>query len=147
MNKLPVLALISLITITSCTTNPSNMTSISQTQTRGIAKIVLEEITRGSRRMAEFTPAVKNIEINGTASTGKMASADWKTLTSTASALELDKINTYQAPTTERFHDGALIALIKITATDGTVYESQSFDAGKPPKELAALYKILAADF
>ena len=112
-----------------------------------IQKITLEEITRGSRRSVEITDLSKNVEINGTNRSTKMRVEDWNTMQNTALKISLENINSYPSPTTERFHDGAMAATIKITSKDGKLYESQSFDTGKPPKELAALYNLLSSDF
>ena len=114
---------------------------------KNISKIELIEITRGTNRSIEVQSNSKNIQINGVATQSKMTNDNWTKLKSTANSLSLEKINSYAAPTTDRYHDGALAATIKITTASGQVYESQSFDSGKPPKELVALYNLLAPDF
>jgi hypothetical protein len=43
-----------------------------------------------------------------------------------------------KAPSQKRFHDGAAAANLTI-AYKGKTYESQSFDDGNPPAEIAAL--------
>lgn len=112
-----------------------------------INKIELTEMTRGTNRSIEVLSNSKNTKINGVSTQAKINSDNWAKLSKEANSLSLEKLNSYASPTTDRYHDGALAATIKITTASGQVYESQSFDAGKPPKELAALYNLLAPDF
>src|SRR6476620_2045672 len=67
----------------------------------------------------------------------KISDADWKQLVTAFQNLKLDEIPIYKAPSEKRFHDGAAIAGIKITYK-GKTYESQNFDHGNPPAEIAA---------
>lgn len=110
-----------------------------------INKIELRETTRGSNRIVILTPASKNINLNGSIKNFK--NDQWQDAEKIVSKIPLEKISTYPAPTTERFSDGALISNIKVTTSDGAVYESQSFDSGKPPQELADLYRMLSSSF
>lgn len=111
-------------------------------------KIVeLEEITRGSRRNASISETKKTVVLMGKIATTSTTKTNWKDVENSVNKIALDKINSYEAPSTKRFYDGALAATIKITASNGKIYESQSFDAGNPPKELANLYFLLSENF
>jgi len=68
----------------------------------------------------------------------KISDADWKELVSDFQAVHLEGIPDLKSPTQKRFHDGAAIANLKITYK-GKTYESQAFDHGTPPGEIAKL--------
>lgn len=72
----------------------------------------------------------------------KTVDKDWTELNHLVSGLDLMQIESWEAPTQQRFYDGARATTISITA-DGTTYNSQSFDEGKPPAQLEALYNYL----
>ncbi|MFD1616135.1 META domain-containing protein [Gelatiniphilus marinus] len=65
---------------------------------------------------------------------------DWQKLIKAFKTFDVKNISNLKAPSKNRFFDGAAIANLKI-AYNGVVYESQSFDHGNPPKEIAALVK------
>lgn len=133
----------------SCTSQQSIQaskdTAASSTQRSKIEKIELKEQTRGTRRVTTLTPTSRIVSLNDDATTFPLSSHEWKTITEAASQVDLSKISTFQAPTTERFSDGALASSIFITA-NGKVHISSSFDAGAPPKELEKLYKMIISD-
>jgi len=108
----------------------------------GIQKIELTERTRGTNRIFTFEPASLNIYLNGTATQRALSPADWENVTKQAALINVSKISTYTAPTTGRYSDSALASTIIITAA-GKTYESSSFDAEIPPKELEGLYQLL----
>jgi len=108
----------------------------------GIQKIELTERTRGTNRIFTFEPASLNISLNGTATQRALSPADWENVTKQAALINVSKISTYTAPTTGRYSDSALASTIIITAA-GKTYESSSFDAEIPPKELEGLYQLL----
>lgn len=67
----------------------------------------------------------------------ELTDADWKALANLYKEVKLDKLSTYKAPTEKRFYDGAAIANLRV-AYDGKSYETQGFDHGNPPVEIAA---------
>ncbi len=127
---------------TSTKKSPSSVKSVQS----NIQKFELEEITRGQRRMATITAASKIIEINGKTTTTKTTSTEWNNLLKLASKLELKKLDTHASPTTKRYYDGAMAAVLRITANSDS-YESQGFDSGIPPKAFSELYFALAESF
>ncbi|MFC6269529.1 hypothetical protein [Frigoriflavimonas asaccharolytica] len=117
------------------------------TKNSKIKIVELEEITRGSKRNASISETSKMIVLPGKIKNTPTTKTNWIDVESTINAISLEEINSYPAPTTDRFHDGALAATIKITTSTGKVYTSQTFDAGSPPKELAKLYILLSENF
>ncbi|MEN3323399.1 hypothetical protein VP395_06645 [Mariniflexile soesokkakense] len=65
---------------------------------------------------------------------------NWKSILKALKPIDIENIPNLKAPSENRFFDGAAIANLKITY-DGKTYESQSFDHGNPPKEIAELVK------
>jgi len=107
-----------------------------------IEKIEIAEQTRGINRTIVYTSTSKTISNNGEQTSEKLPSAEWEKIVKQASIIDLSKISSFEAPTTGRFSDKALASTIIITS-DGKTYESGSFDAGIPPKELEELYLLL----
>ena len=70
--------------------------------------------------------------------TTKLSDNDWKEITTDFKAVNLEEIPNLEAPTSYRFHDGAAMATLKITYNE-KVYESQTFDNGHPPEQIAKL--------
>ena len=67
----------------------------------------------------------------------ELKSDDWKALAKLYAAIDLKSLSSYKAPTQKRFYDGAAIANLRIIY-DGKTYETESFDHGTPPVEIAA---------
>jgi hypothetical protein len=107
-----------------------------------IERVELTEQTRGTNRIFTFEPLSSSISLNGNINKTELPPANWKNITEQASAIDLSKISTYVAPTTGRYSDSVLSSTIIITS-GGKAYESSSFDAGIPPKELEGLYQLL----
>ena len=68
----------------------------------------------------------------------KLSDKDWNEIITDFKAINLEEIPNLKAPTELRFHDGAAMANLKITYQD-KVYESQTFDNGHPPEQIAKL--------
>lgn len=133
-----------------CTAQEKEKSAATNTTTKltkqTVQKVELEELTRGTNKVLVFTSDSKNVTHNGTETKRNFSGTEWDQVVKAINAIDLEKIDTYEGPTTARFYDGALAATIRIHK-DGKVYTSQSFDSGQPPKELAALYKLLAPAF
>lgn len=65
---------------------------------------------------------------------------EWQKLIKAFKTFEVNNMPNLKAPSEKRLFDGAAIANLKVTY-NGKVYESQSFDHGNPPKEIALLVK------
>ena len=143
-----ILLLSAFLTFMSCNAQKKNSTSAeAKASTKNLLqKIVLEEITRGRNQTVAYTATAKEVTINGKKTTEKMSSSEWEQLRSLLSKINLKEIKNYPSPTTDRFFDGALASTIKITY-NGEIYESQSFDSGRPPVQLAEFYKKIASVF
>lgn len=107
-----------------------------------IDKVELKEQTRGTNRVIIFKPNTITTSLNENISKSELSSSEWENIVKQASLIDLSKISSYESTTTGRFSDRALASTIIITS-NGNNYESASFDAGIPPKELEGLYLLL----
>ncbi|GAA4294802.1 hypothetical protein [Aestuariibaculum suncheonense] len=64
----------------------------------------------------------------------------WSTIYNILKTIDIPDIPNLKAPSDKRMYDAAAIAKLKITYQD-SIYESQSFDHGNPPQEIAELVK------
>jgi hypothetical protein len=78
----------------------------------------------------------KNRNDEGNGSKSKISDDDWKQLATLFSKIDLDKLNSYEAPSQKRFHDGAAMANLNIIHKEKE-YQSLTFDNGNPPVEIA----------
>lgn len=118
----------------------NNLTNIQKKQK--IDKIELKEQTRGTNRIFTFDQNSIITSLNENVTKSELSSSDWENIVKQASLIDLSKISSYESPTTGRFSDRALSSAI-IIISDGKTYESNTFDAGIPPKELEGLYNAL----
>ncbi len=99
-------------------------------------------ISRGTYKLIKINQ--KNISLankqKGNPHTKTCTKTDWNRLINAFKVINVKNMPTLKAPSEDRFFDGAAIGNLKITY-NGTVYESQSFDHGNPPKEIASLVK------
>lgn len=65
---------------------------------------------------------------------------DWAELMNLLKAIDLKHISKLEAPTQARLYDGAAIAQLTITQ-ENVLFETNSFDHGKPPLEIEDLVK------
>ena len=88
-----------------------------------------------------------NVEIKGNKMTiirergslGKdyvLSNADFKEIARLYQKVTLKELNYYKAPTEKRFYDGAAIGNLTVNY-QGKIYNSQGFDHGNPPVEIA----------
>lgn len=63
---------------------------------------------------------------------------DWDTITTLSKAIDIKSLNTLEPPSTAHQYDGAASSNLTITL-NGEQYSTPTFDAGNPPKEIAAL--------
>lgn len=88
-----------------------------------------------------------NVEIQGNKMTiirereslGKdyvLSNADFKEISRLYQKVTLNELENYKVPTEKRFYDGAAIANLTVNY-QGKVYNSQGFDHGNPPVEIA----------
>lgn len=123
--------------------NKKNNNESNQVQRKEIInKIELTEQTRGTNRLITFNENTLGVNLNGNNKTSPFTSSEWKTITQEALLIDLEKISTYESPTTGRHSDAALASTIIITS-NGKTYNSATFDSGRPPAQLQALYNKL----
>lgn len=88
-----------------------------------------------------------NVEIKGNKMTiirereslGKdyvLSNPDFKVISDLYQKVILKELETYKGPTEKRFYDGAAIANLTVSY-QGKIYNSQGFDHGNPPVEIA----------
>ncbi|REC77497.1 hypothetical protein DRF60_10935 [Chryseobacterium elymi] len=147
MNSKLIITLTSLILCNAnCTSqqkgNPDAFTSNAVQKKSKIEKIEIKEQTRGTDRLITFIPNSRTTSLNGNVSVSALSPLDWTNIIKQIEVIDLEKIASLKSPSEGRFTDRALISSISITV-DGKTYESSSFDAGIPPKELENLYKEL----
>jgi len=70
----------------------------------------------------------------------KCSTDDWERIINALKPIEIKNISELEPPSKDFQFDGAAIAQIKITH-DNKAYETQPFDHGNPPKEIAELVK------
>lgn len=100
------------------------------TTTRGASKFI--KINKKSISIAN--------QLKGKLKTKICSDSDWDKLLKSVESIDIKNIDNLKAPTQKRLFDGAAIAYLKIIY-NGKTYESQSFDHGNPPKEIATLVK------
>lgn len=106
--------------------------------------ITLEYTTQGKSAYKSITiqkKRVSKINKHGAKPVNNVLSEkDWTKLMAILKTFDVKNIPHLKAPSQDRFFDGAAIGKLKIKYHNNT-YESQSFDHGNPPKEIAALVK------
>ncbi len=136
------LSLVNITCISQQKTERSENNSSTYQKTNEIDKIELKEQTRGTNRSITFNYGSIITSLNENISKSEISSSEWENIVKQASLIDLSKIASYESPTTGRFSDRALASTIIITS-NGKTYQSASFDAGIPPKELEELYRLL----
>ncbi|MCE3077157.1 hypothetical protein [Chryseobacterium gwangjuense] len=119
-----------------------NNNNLEQIQKQNIEKIELTEQTRGTNRSFTLNSKALITTLNGNIINSKIVLSEWENIEKQVNLVDLSKISSFAAPTTGHYSDQALASTIIITS-NGNTYQSASFDAGNPPKELVSLYKIL----
>ena len=131
--KAITMILLTLFMTKSC--NQSTKKDLEQTQIQYVANTrgFYQKITIQNREL--FISKIRNEEGKGNAT--PISDTDWKELVTLFSKLDLEKINTYEAPSQKRFHDGSAMADVTILYKD-VEYKTKTFDHGTPPVEMAA---------
>jgi len=107
-----------------------------------IKKIEITEQSRGTNKTITFTQDSVLTTSNGIQTKSTMLSKDWNDILKQINTIDLSKIESFEAPTNERFSDKASACTI-IIYSEGFTFSSKSFDKGFPPKELENLYMLL----
>lgn len=68
----------------------------------------------------------------------ELSTSDWNSLLTLLSKVDVANIPNLKAPSEKRFHDGAMIASLKVIYKDKT-YQTTDFDHGNPPAEIKDL--------
>ena len=105
-------------------------------------KLTYEAFTRGSSIEIVLTQNQLQKTTNDETQRIEISDAQWNAISSEIAQLDVGKIESYPAPSEDRFVDAAMHASLKLTLKDAT-YTSQTFDHGNPPNELKNLISIL----
>ncbi|SDB60414.1 hypothetical protein SAMN03097699_2493 [Flavobacteriaceae bacterium MAR_2010_188] len=66
----------------------------------------------------------------------------WVSLVEEIDSVGASKISNFEAPSKDHQFDGAAMANLEIHSKD-SIYRTQTFDKGNPPKELNSIYKTI----
>ena len=105
--------------------------------------IKYEAVTRGSAVELEasvFQLVYKDVEVSKVIR--PTPTVFWNGIKEIVEKMNVDALESYNAPTDDRIRDAALHATLTITLGNKT-YSSQTFDHGNPPKELKPLIDVL----
>lgn len=135
---LPILLLLCLTTLAI----PQKKKVKKSKQKETITKVEYETFTRRGRTEVTIT---KDSAISIGRTEKKfilMNTAKWNELVKTLQAVKLSTIPSWSSPTKAREYDGAAHCKIAVS-TKANTYESQTFDSGKPMKQLQGLYDAI----
>lgn len=108
-----------------------------------IEEIQLTERTRGLNRSFTFSSTTTfTTTSNGDSNKSKISLAEWESIEKQAKLVDVSKISSLKAPSTDHHSDRALASTL-IIISNGNRYQSSNFDAGNPPKELTFLYRAV----
>lgn len=129
-----LIVLLSIILIdTGCSASKINQEAIS-----------MEYSIRSRRTFKHISVNKKNISTQNHSGEAPLiepcSKTDWENIIKVLKSVDIENIPNLKAPSEKRFYDGAAIAHLKIIY-EGKTYESQSFDHGNPPKNIAELVK------
>lgn len=84
------------------------------------------------------------IDEDGNKGVFKKNPKEWDEINQAVLNLDLNKFESWEAPSQKRLYDGARGTTIKLNFKDKTL-TSQTFDEGEPPAELKVLYNYLVS--
>ena len=99
-----------------------------------IIEIAYEASTRGSFVGIKITPDGLVYNDN----TIEVSKKQWNKLVYLAQVLDLEELNSLEAPSQNRFRDAAMATVVKITTTE-KAFTSSQFDHDNPPVKLVKL--------
>lgn len=115
-----------------CTSNieQESVTIEYMTSTRGsYYQVILKNETISINKQREGNPIIK-----------AYPKGAWDTIIQEFKKVDIENLENFKVPSKNHQFDGAKIASLKITKNN-KVYQSQNFDHGNPPTEIAALVK------
>lgn len=128
----------SLAMLVSCKSQQQSLTDSQKRISENFPTIYYEAHTRGAYKTVTIDNAIVSVvrTLNGTPETKELATKDRNELIMLLSKVDLNNMKNLKAPSEARAYDGALHAVLKVTEKDN-VYESNFFDHGNPPTEIA----------
>ena len=124
--------------------NSKDDTTMAKTTQTDSISFKYTAITRGSYTMVKAEKDAVTYQLSRTSKeeTKACSKEDWETLKKLADNIDISTIDKLEPPSKAHQYDGAAIANLTITVGDKT-YQTQSFDAGNPPKEIADIVSHL----
>jgi PBP1b-binding outer membrane lipoprotein LpoB len=147
MKKILSLVIITVLMATGCSTTKTGSTADAKQKETSEVSFEYSAMTRGTYRKVivkkdSVITATERDMKNVTAK--KLSTADWNTLTALLKKIKPQDLPNLKAPSTKHQFDGALAANLQVI-TQGTAYQSVTFDHGNPPAEIKELTeKILS---
>lgn len=121
--------------------NNKNLSAVSlETSGRSGHSIITISDSSISNLSTNQSGVLENIPINIKVN----SKAAWKEINRIISNIDLNRFENFEAPTQERFYDGAAMTMISLDF-EGQLMNSQSFDQANPPAELKELYDYLVS--
>lgn len=100
-----------------------------------IESVELSYQTRGMQKFLRITPDSIEVTINGKISNYKTTNAQWQKIIKTFDKVKLNGISKLKRPSIKSFHDGAMMAQLKVVS-NLKEYTSIGFDHDMPPTAL-----------
>lgn len=125
-----ILIVLSLVLLSSC--GPK------MTQEMKESTITYQALSRGFYLNVEIkgNHVIINKERETTGDEYILSNVEFKELAALYDKLSLKELESYKGPTEKRFYDGAAIGTLSVNY-QGKIYNSQGFDHGNPPVEIA----------
>ncbi len=125
--------LIALLTVKDCKhKKPNNQQEVNSIEYTAMSRGFYKEVVVNNE-----TISIKS-DINSEPIVRSCTKEFWNDVRQIISNIDVKSMNSLEAPTQKRMHDGAAHANLKITI-GGKTYETQGFDHGYPPKEIKSL--------
>jgi hypothetical protein len=120
------------------------MLGMNYSQKETIKSVELSYQTRGMQKFLFITSDTIEVKINDKINKYKTTKAQWQRITKTFDTVKLSGISKIKRPSTKSFHDGAMMAQLKIV-TNLKEYESVGFDHDLPPTALVKTINAMKA--
>ena len=111
------------------------MLGTDSSHTETIKSVELSYQTRGMQKFLFINQDSIKVTINGKISNYKTGKTQWQKILKTFQSVKLSGISKLKRPSNKSFHDGAMMAQLKVL-TNLKEYESIGFDHDLPPTTL-----------
>lgn len=142
MKKILALLVLTLVVVTGC--KPQAVTADTAKPIEGKVKYEYKATTRGSGISIVIDDRLLNVSKRSLGQSpvvnapSYLTESEWDTLLAETGKIDLEKLETLEAPTKKYMFDGAMAVNFTITVND-KVYNMVTFDHGNPPDEIKPL--------